>query len=46
MRRTDNGNEFQAKFQWDVESKGIRNAYIEASSPKPEGGLPSRSVPG
>jgi transposase InsO family protein len=27
--RTDNGHEFQAKFQWHVEDLGIRHAYIK-----------------
>ncbi len=31
--RTDNGHEFQAKFHWHVEHKGIRHAYIKRSSP-------------
>ncbi len=31
--RTDNGHEFQAKFHWHVEDKGIRHAYIKPSSP-------------
>lgn len=32
--RTDNGHEFQAKFHWRVEDKGIRHAYIKPSSPQ------------
>lgn len=35
--RTDNGHEFQAKFHWHVEDKGIRHAYIKPSSPKLNG---------
>ena len=35
--RTDNGHEFQAKFHWHVEDKGIRHAYIKASSPQLNG---------
>ena len=30
--RTDNGHEFQAKFHWHVEDKGIRHTYIKPSS--------------
>jgi len=35
--RTDNGHEFQAKFHWHVEDKGIRHAYIKPSSPQLNG---------
>jgi transposase InsO family protein len=35
--RTDNGHEFQAKFHWYVEDKGIRHAYIKPSSPQLNG---------
>lgn len=35
--RTDNGHEFQAKFHWHVEDKGIRHADIEPSSPQLNG---------
>jgi transposase InsO family protein len=35
--RTDNGHEFQAKFRWHVEDKGIRHAYIKPSSPQLNG---------
>jgi len=35
--RTDNGHEFQAKFHWHVEDKGIRHAYIKPSSPQING---------
>ncbi|MFT5776678.1 MAG: transposase InsO family protein [Hyphomonas sp.] len=32
--RTDNGHEFQAKFDWHVEDKAIRHVYIKPSSPQ------------
>lgn len=35
--RTDNGHEFQAKFHWHVEDKGIRHAYIQPASPQLNG---------
>ncbi len=35
--RTDNGHEFQAKFHWHVENKGIRHAYIKPSLPQLNG---------
>ena len=35
--RTDNGHEFQAKFHWHVEDKGIRHVYIKPSSPQLNG---------
>ena len=35
--RTDNGHEFQAKFHWHVEDRGIRHAYIRPSSPQLNG---------
>ena len=35
--RTDNGHEFQAKFHWHVEDKGIQHAYIKPSSPQLNG---------
>lgn len=35
--RTDNGHEFQAKFHWHVEDKGIRHAYIKPSTPQLNG---------
>ncbi|GHA62294.1 hypothetical protein GCM10008927_29680 [Amylibacter ulvae] len=35
--RTDNDHEFQAKFHWHVEDKGIRHAYIKPSSPQLNG---------
>ncbi len=35
--RTDNGHEFQAKFHWHVEDKGIRHANIKPSSPRLNG---------
>lgn len=35
--RTDNGHEFQAKFHWHVEDKGIQHAYIKRGSPQLNG---------
>ncbi len=35
--RTDNGHEFQAKFHWHVEDRGIRHAYIKPRSPQLNG---------
>ena len=35
--RTDNGHEFQAKFHWHVEDKGIPHAYIKPGSPQLNG---------
>ncbi len=35
--RTDRGHEFQAKFHWHVEDKGIRHAYIKPRSPQLNG---------
>ena len=35
--RTDNGNPFQATFQWHVEDKGIRHDYIRPNSPQLNG---------
>jgi transposase InsO family protein len=35
--RTDNGHEFQAKFHWHVEDKGIRHAYIKRGTPQLNG---------
>lgn len=35
--RTDNGHEFQAKFHWHVEDKGIRYAYIKRGTPQLNG---------
>jgi hypothetical protein len=32
--RTDNGHEFQAKFHWQFEDKGIRRACIKPSPPQ------------
>lgn len=37
MIRTDNGHEFQAKFHWNVEDRGIRHAYIKPGSPQLNG---------
>jgi hypothetical protein len=31
---TDRGHEFQAKFQWHVEDRGIRHVYIKPRSPQ------------
>ena len=35
--RTDNGHEFQAKFHWHVEDKGIRHAHIKRGTPQLNG---------
>jgi len=35
--RTDRGHEFQAKFHWHVEDRGIRHAYIMPRSPQLNG---------
>ena len=35
--RTDNGHEFQAKFHWHVEDKGVRHAYIKRGTPQLNG---------
>ena len=35
--RTDYGHEFQAKFHWHVEDKGIRHAYIRRGTPQLNG---------
>ena len=35
--RTDRGHEFQAKFHWHVEDKGIRRVYINPRSPQLNG---------
>ena len=35
--RTDRGHEFQAKFHWHVEDKGIRHVYIKPPSPQLNG---------
>ena len=35
--RTDRGHEFQAKFHWYVEDKGIRHVYIKPKSPQLNG---------
>jgi len=31
--RTDNGHQFQAKFHWHVEDKGMRHVYIKPATP-------------
>ena len=35
--RTDRGHEFQARFHWHVEDKGIRHVYIKPKSPQLNG---------
>jgi transposase InsO family protein len=35
--RTDRGHEFQAKFHWHVEDKGMRHVYIKPGSPQLNG---------
>jgi len=35
--RTDRGHEFQAKFHWHVEDRGIRHAYIKPRTPQLNG---------
>lgn len=35
--RTDNGHEFQAKFHWHVEDKGMRHVYIRSETPRLNG---------
>lgn len=35
--RTDRGHEWQAKFHWHVEDKGIRHVYIKPRSPQLNG---------
>lgn len=35
--RTDNGHEFQARFYWYVEDKGMNHVYIKSSSPQLKG---------
>jgi len=35
--RTDRGHEFQAKFHWHVEDKGMRHIYIKPHSPQLNG---------
>ena len=35
--RTDRGHEFQAKFHWDVEDRGITHVYIKPKSPQLNG---------
>lgn len=35
--RTDRGHEFQAKFHWHVEDKGMRHVYIKPRSPQLNG---------
>ncbi len=35
--RTDNSQEFHAKFHWHIEDQGIRHAYIKSRSPQLNG---------
>jgi len=35
--RTDHGHEFQARFHWPVEDKGMRHIYIKPRSPQLNG---------
>jgi hypothetical protein len=35
--RTDNGHEFQAKFQWHVEDLGMRHVYIKSRTARLNG---------
>jgi len=35
--RTDRGHEFQARFHWHVEDKGMRHVYIKPKSPQLNG---------
>jgi transposase InsO family protein len=35
--RTDRGHEFQARFHWHVEDKGMRHSYIKTRSPQLNG---------
>ena len=35
--QTDRGHEFQARFHWHVEDKGIRHIYIKPRSPQLNG---------
>jgi transposase InsO family protein len=35
--RTDRGHEFQAKFHWHVEDRGMRHVYIKPGSPQLNG---------
>ena len=37
MIRADRGHEFQAKFHWHVEDRGIRHVYIKPRSPQLNG---------
>ena len=39
--RTDNGHEFQARFHWHVEDKGIRHAYTKRATPQLNGKIES-----
>jgi transposase InsO family protein len=35
--RTDRGHEFQARFHWHIEDKGMRHVYIKPRSPQLNG---------
>ena len=35
--RTDGGHEFQAKFHWHVEDRGMKHVYIKPRSPQLNG---------
>lgn len=35
--QTDNGHEFQARFHWHIEDKGMQHRYIKARSPQLNG---------
>ena len=42
--RTDRGHEFQAKFHWHVEDKGMRHTYIKPRSPQLNGKVGNSSI--
>ena len=44
MIRTDRGHEFQAKFHWHVEDRGIRHVYIKPRSPQLNGKVSARAA--
>ena len=44
MIRTDRGHEFQAKFYWHVEDRGVRHAYIKPRSPQLNGRSSARTA--
>ena len=37
MVRTDNGHEFQTKFNWHLKDKGIEHVYIKPATPRLNG---------